>query len=565
MRHAASIACGKLCFGALTLTLIGALAACDAPYEPDAPAIDPSAPRVHILSPARGTFAGDVATVEVRGTAIDDRVVTSVTVNGVHAVVEDDGSFRATVPVTPGTNLLHAIARDAQGNTGKETRAVVAGELSTLDRRVPSGITATLSAQTFEALGRGAAGFLANGDLQALIAPANPVVDRSSDHGQPDCAYAQAFVNGVEVGAAAVQLVPQTGGLGLDIALDDVQIDSFLRWAVLCIDGSRDAIATASRLRIRGMLKVGVAATGGFAIELEGTTIALTDFNVEVGGVPQSIIDLLDLDTRLGPVIAWAVGKYVVPMLDDALAGLNETRSVDVLGKTVDITVAPAKIDFSAAGAIVALDTELRARGDEPSPGWVYVANQLPAMDTSHGFQLAIADDAPNQLLGSFWAARGMEVALDLANGSYGQLGTLYNRVELAAQVPPHLDASGEALQLTIGDFMATFKNEGSIATRVAINARIAIEVVAGENGALKLDVGTPTTHVDVLDEDVDGSNPLSKAQFEAISTFALSRIAAFGSGAIGAIPLPSLGGVGVQDVSVRQQTGYVIIDGRVE
>ncbi len=556
MRHVASLA--------LLGTLIGSLAACDAPYDPDAPALDPHAPRIRILSPERGTFAGDVATVEVHGTALDDNMVASVTVNGVEAVVEADGSFRATVPVTPGTNLLHAVAKDAQGNAGKETRAVVAGKLSAMDRMVPSGITATLSAQTFDALGRGAAGFLATGDLKALIAPANPVVDKGTTNGEPDCLYGQAFINGVDVGAPHVQHLPQTGRLGLDVTLDNVAIHSFLRWAVACLDGSRDATATASKLRIRGMLKVGVAA-GGFAIRLEGTNVQLTNFNVDLGGVPQQIIDLLDLDTRLGPVIAWAVERFVIPMLNSALSGLNETRSIDMLGKTVDVTVAPARIDFSVAGAIVALDTELRAQGDEVSPGWVYVANQVPAMDASHGFQLAVADDAANQLLGSFWAARGMEVALDLANGPYGQVGTLYNRVELSAKVPPHVDASGDALQLTIGDFMATFKDEGAVATQVAINARVDIKVVTDATGALKLDVGTPTTYVDILDENVDGANSLSKAQFEAITTFALSRVASFGSGAIGAIPLPSVGGVSVQNVQVLQQTGYVIVDGEIQ
>jgi hypothetical protein len=441
---------------------------------------------------------------------------------------------------------------------------VVAGKLSTMDRMVSKGITATLSAQTFEALGRGAAGFLANGDLGALIDPTKPVVDYNSTNGQPDCNYGQAFIRGLEVGAADVQLLPQTGGIGLDVTLDNVQIDSFLRWALLCLDGDRDATATASRLRIRGMLKVGIAASG-FAVRLEGTDVQLTNFNVDVGGVPQTVIDWLDLDTRLGPVVAWAVEKFVVPMLNDALAGLNETKSVDLLGKTIDVTVAPARIDFSVAGAIVALDTELRAQGDERSPGWVYVPNQVPAMDASHGIQLAVADDAANQLLGSFWAAKGMELELDLANGSYGQLGTLYDRVELSAKVPPHLDANGRALQLTIGDFLATFKHEGSIATQVAINARIDIKVVTDATGALRLDVGTPITYVDVLDENVDGSNPLSKAQFEAISTFALSRVASFGSEAVGTIPLPSVGGVSVKDVQVLQQAGYVVVDGKIQ
>ncbi len=54
------------------LALISIAACADNAYDPDAPAIDPNAPRVHITSPARGTIAGDVQTVTVTGTASDD-------------------------------------------------------------------------------------------------------------------------------------------------------------------------------------------------------------------------------------------------------------------------------------------------------------------------------------------------------------------------------------------------------------------------------------------------------------------------------------------------------------
>jgi hypothetical protein len=67
-------------------------------------------------------------------------------------------------------------------------------------------------------------------------------------------------------------------------------------------------------------------------------------------------------------------------------------------------------------------------------------------------------------------------------------------------------------------------------------------------------DVGTPTTYVDILDEHVTGANVLSNAQFEVIASFALSRVIAIGSGAIGAIPLPSLCGVAVTDLGITEQ-----------
>lgn len=551
-------------FSHLTAALI-LIAACDNAYDPDAPAIDPTAPKIHITSPERGTFAGAVGSIEVKGTAIDDSAVTSVTVNGVAAVVQSDGTFVATVPVSAGTNLLHAIAKDAQGNTGKETRAVVAGKLSSIDRTITQAITASMSADTFNAIGRGAAKFVQDSNLTALVTPMNPIVDYGTEGGVPDCLYAQAHITGMDVGKASISLAPQSGGLYIDATLENIRMDTHLQWAVSCLDGSKNVAVGATKIRVRGVFAVGIKAGGEFDIKLQNPQVTVTGFSVDLGGVPQSIIDYLDLDGRMGPVIGWATERFVVPMLNNSLDGLNETKTVDVLGKKIDIALSPNRIDFDVVGAVVLLDSELRAQGDEMSPGFVYVANTLPVMDKSQGFQLAIADDAANQLLSSLWAAKGLEANLDLKTGSYGDVGKLYDRVEITAKVPPYIDATGDGLKLTIGDLMATFKNGESIATQVAINAQVELKVVPAEGGGLRLDVGAPTTYVDIIDENIDGANALSNAQFEAIATFALGRVVAVGSGSVGAIPLPSAGGVAVKDVKVSQQTGYLVVDGDVQ
>jgi hypothetical protein len=41
--------------------------------------------------------------------------------------------------------------------------------------------------------------------------------------------------------------------------------------------------------------------------------------------------------------------------------------------------------------------------------------------------------------------------------------------------------------------------------------------------------------------------------------------VIAIGSGAIGAIPLPALGGVAVTDLTIAEQTGYLVVDGNVQ
>ncbi len=541
----------------------GSLTACsDHPYDPGAPAIDPGAPVVHIASPRPGTFAGDVKTLLVTGTATDDLQVASVQVNGIDATLGSDGSWQAMIATTSGTQLIHAVATDAQGNTGKESRAVVAGPMEPIANAVPQAISAAMSAQTFQAIGRGVTAFLKTGDLESIIAPHNPVI---SAGGGPDCLYVDAAITRMTVGGeTTVSLTPRSGGLQLDVELDHVVVGMHLRYAAACFDGSRDVTVSASHIKVAGALNVGVD-RGAFDIRLVNQIVQLTGFDVNLGDLPDDIIDLLHLESALGPVIGWATERFVVPVVNRALGGLDAIRTVDVLGTPVDILVTPTRVRFDVMGAQVELDTTLRAHGDSASPGYVYVANQVPAMSTDHGFELAIADDAANQLLGSFWAAGGMAKAFDLRTGSYGQIGKLYDRVELAARLPPYVDASGGSLRLTIGDLIATFKNGAAIATQVVINAQVDLAIVTGSDGNPRLDIGMPTTYVDLLDENIDGANALSNAQFEAITSFALSRVIAVGSGAIGAIPLPSFGGVSLRNVGITEQTGYLVVDGELQ
>jgi hypothetical protein len=536
---------------------VGVGACADQAYDPDAPALDPNVPRIHILTPAFGTFAGDVAKVTVTGTVTDDGEVKKVTVNDVAATVKADGSFTAQVPVKAGTNLLHVVAEDGQDNVGQETRAVVAGPVATLGRQVPNAIAVTLTKQTLDTVSKAATDFVQNGDLLATVSPMNPVVDAG---GGPDCLFGQVKITGMDVATANISMVPVDGGIKFSAVLNKLDVGLNLKWAVACLDGSRNISVGADKITISGLLRVGVASKQ-FDIALENQNVSITNLDLDLGGVPGEIVDMIKLDKALGPILGFATERFVVPKLNKALYGLNDTKTIDLFGREVAITVTPAKVEFTPAGGTIFVNTELRAKNDKG--GFVYVGNAAPMMDMSQGIQLAIADDAANQLLTSLWSADALGATLDLKTGSYADLGKLYDAVELETMVPPYIDASSDRVVMTIGDMIASFKLGAAAKTKVAINAEVGLKII-DDNGALRLDVGEPTTFVDILEDGVIGSNPLSNAQFEEIISFALSRIVSVGSGSVGAIPMPTVGPVGVQTLSIGPQTGYLVIGGDI-
>ena len=96
----------------------------------------------------------------------------------------------------------------------------------------------------------------------------------------------------------------------------------------------------------------------------------------------------------------------------------------------------------------MSLDTSLRARGDKGQ--FVFVANDAPKLDMKNDLELAVADDAANQLLTSMWSARAFDTEIELATGAYGKVGDYYDSVQLQLVVPPHVEATGSPLELRL-------------------------------------------------------------------------------------------------------------------
>lgn len=530
-----------------------AVAGCSfTPGEPGGgPALDRDAPRVEIETPSRGTIAGDVSHVLVIGTASDDSgVVASVKVNGVSAVVGDDGKWIVDVPVAPGTSLLHAIAFDEKGNRGEQTRAIVAGPMVYLDRHVEAGIRATLSSSALVTLGHNTATFIENGGLSGIAQGMNPVVDVG---GTADCLYGQGSITSVTVGDADVLTGPSDGGIMVAAVLTDVHVGMHLQWSVSCLDGERDVELTADRVTVQGLLTIGVV-DHKLDIQFPNPTVQVTGFDPHLGAVPDTIVQSLHLDSAVSSVIGSTTGRLVVPIASQLLAALDDTRTVEVAGMPVDIDVAPTQISFSARGGSVTLETSARARGDRGQ--FVFVPNISPPLEMKDGFELAIADDAANQLLTSLWSVQAFDRTVDLT--PYEPISKFYDTAELQLMAPPHVTASAHPLELTIGDWLATFKGDGAATTSVAIHATTALYVTTGDDGKLRLAVSTPAVRIDI-----DGdSDSVTKAQYDAIKQFAIQRVTEVGSAAVGALPVPTVGDAVPANLWVEPDSDSMLIAG---
>lgn len=551
-----------LAFVSAGLAGLAGLGACDRVVDPG-DHTDGEPPEIHVETPQRGEILGAVDEVVVTGTVTDvDGDIDQLTVNSVAADVGGDGRFTIAVPAVPGTNLIRVVATDTGNNVTTETRSVLAGPMVGRNFVVPDGLAAGISDDAFAAIGNAAAGYLAGGTLTGAIAPYNPVVDYGWS-GPGDCLYVRGSVTGAYVGGAAIDLWPRAGGLSLSTDLTDVEIDMHLEYAAACLDGNRDITIRATAIHIGGDLDVAIAG-GGFDVHLVNPDVSLDGLDIDLGGIPGAIVDLLQIDTVIQWLVPWAVDLVVAPMVNNALGSIGDTKTIGVLGKSVNITVTPAQLDFTTAGAKVRLDTNITVTGDA-GPGFVYVPNATPDLTTADGFRIAVADDVIDQAFAAFWGAGGMDYNLPLSSGDYGDVGVLFDSVEIEALLPPAIRADGNgALAVVVGDLIASFKRGGDVVTKIAINGELGLSVVPSGEMGLSLEVGDPQVDIDILDEGVEGSNTLDQEEFESLVSFAATRATHAVAGMVGVIPLPAVGGVMVSDVDVGPASGYVQVDGRL-
>jgi len=540
------------------LSLLASVPACtDTANElKDPPVLKITSPKRSLIQDRGGlvVVTGTVAPNEISGEPIE-----KVLVNNVQATVGADGTFTAAVQVQAGATLLHTTARDAAGQEASDTRSVHAGELRPVGANIENAITAAVSTQAFAKLSAAAGPMIKGLDMGAMLAPMQPMVHMGDEAGE-DCLYARMYVDDVNMSNVTISLIPTNAGLQFRAQVDGLDVPARARYAAACVDGSNAIRVKATKVVVAGTLVITPSGSQGFKTSLTNETVQITGLDIQASGIPGSIIDLLRLDTVAGFIVSKAMPFAMEPMMNQALGGLAGPQMMDVMGKTLHMEVDPTAIDIDSNGALVTLSAKVLLAGSESSPGFIFTDNGIPSMDAGTGMQIGLADDLANEMLAEVTAIGMLNLAMPAHGGTF-------DNTNIAMTLPPMIsaDPTDGKMKVILGDMMVTFTDHGTPVAKAALSAAIDLKIVPASNGfGVALELGTPVTHVDVLDE-VANTTRLTETDLAKATEVCLAGQITAISKLLTNIPLPAVAGVQMRNMSIGSDDGYVMVRGDIE
>lgn len=534
-------------------------------------------PLLSVTEPQRGSVITGFSSVVVKGTASDPGSgLASVTINGIPVEVEDDGSFELQVPAPVGINLLHTEAIDRDGNVALDTRSVLTGQFVPQQTPVQDAFAARINDATLGAIGLIGAEKVEQTDLGAAIQPFNPIMKKGIT-----CLNVSVFLNQIEKSDVELVLDPVDGGLSFSLAMDDLFVDMDAEFKAVCIGGSSGLYLSASRFQLDGTMALGIGADGRLDAAVIDAVGTFDDFNLDVGFIPGSVVEMIvsDIDVRIANAIATQLETKVPALIEEYFGDFGIERSITLLGNELDMGMKPSAIDFDTSGGTIVLDGRLSIKGDDGGAGYLTTPAALPNFPQleapGEGFKLAMSDDIMNAALNAFWAAGVMEKSIDVGAGSDVGLGALVDRVDIYMPLPPVVQmdpASGAALQAVVGDLLLDVvrldaNGADEVVARIAVSAEIALNAEVTPSNAIRLRTSAPVAYVDVVQEGVTGPNPLNDSDVESLAAFVSAQLTTMIGSIVGEIPIPGFQSAAITNLSLQAAPagGYVVLGGNVE
>jgi len=484
----------------------------------------------------------------------DDSGIASVTISGVEAIVNENGTFSAEIALADGLNLLKIIARDRNGNEAQSTRAVLSGTFSPASEPVKDAAQVYIGQETLAAVGDTSEAILDGLDIDSLLASANPVLTK----GTSNCLNATVDLDAIHYSDLQVDLLPVDDGIQAVVTISGLQANATANHKIACLAGSTAIDIAADEASVSAELELSVSG-GALVAHVVSSTANFDNLTVDVGILPSSVIEFVvgDLDSKLGEKLSDLMTQELPPIVESNLAKLSVDHEVMLLGNPMTVAVNPTAVDFDKDGGTLYLETHI-ASTLSGSP-YISTPMPLPALQTQLGVSVAIADDALNQALSALWDTGALNRTIDLTSESGADIGGgILNRVQLRAPLPPVIgaDAGDGTLKLAVGDLLIDLLKDGEDGPvsqiAVSLEMDIQVEVV---NGELKLRANAePTIYMDRLDTD----GFLVERDLEILVGFASSMLAGDLNKLLGEIPLPSYEGTGLANAAVEATGGYL-------
>ena len=523
---------------------------------------DKNAPVLSITEPTRGTtVTGDFVTVT--GSIADEELgAGSVTINGVPAEVGDDGQFTAQVPLAHGVTILETIATDAAGNQASDHRGVLAGQHAPLDTTVRDALVAELTPATFAVLGDVSAGALTSVDFEAVGERISPIVDRGNS-----CFGVEVDLRDVQFSELNVVLVPTEGSVNITVAASDLDVDMRANWEISCFGGGAGLNISADELVIDGTLAVELV-SGRFVATLENATARFEGFDLDVGSIPDSIVNFFvdDIDQKVAGALVGAIRDVVPGVVQSTLDDFSDKQiETTLFGITMNLSFVATSVAIDENGGRVALDF---AAGSPDVADATYIATPQIAPSSavmgSQSFGVALADDVANQMLAILWHAGALDAELDVGGTPLRDIFPSATRVTIDLLLPPVITttADSELAAIGIGDLLVTARaDDGAAIAELALSGHVEV----GVSTALEGNASFSATIADLSTSVLSGDDAigLTSEQLAVFAEVGVAQVRSQIDDVLQQLTIPKFGAE-VRTPSLGATRGYLLVSGQL-
>jgi hypothetical protein len=546
--------------------------------------IDSTGPDIDLVEPPRAEWAfawlGDDGTAS--GTITDAwSDVVSAERNGEPLALEPDGSFSVDDDDAYdwGMTVTETTATDSDGNVSTDRRSTLLGYFLDADDSAWSGIRVRLDdgpggLDVLEDLGAGLVPAGALGD--AIV---NPVFEDST------LLYSVSLdVTNPTFSSSSLDLDCTTEGIETTFTIFDAALDYDATGTVVAVPYSTDGTITMDSIEVT-LLAVPTVSGGAIQTEVSDLDVSIRGFDFPMANWLEDVLDFfgVDIDEIVQGYVEDGLRESLEDefpsLLDDALAGFEMAETLPVLGVDFAFEAVPNSVLLDDDGLTILLETTFDGgplTTPHPTSGSLLGSSWDDPEWPATGAAFGLGADFVNQILHGVWGHELLYVEAPLAEFGIdpAALAVILPGVKdpifvLDPILPPvvaPIPVTGGAGQFTfqMGDARLSIYDGTVDDAHLALDAYLAVQadlsIEVGSDLTLIPTFGATTFWVDVVAPRL--GEEANEGLLGAMAPLFLPSLTEF----LGAIPLPSLAGFALEDVSVTtsEDGGYAVLGGEL-